>query len=113
VVAVDLSEEKLEWAKKLGAAETINPAGEERIDKKIRKMTGGGADVAFECIGLPETQEQAFASTRNGGRLVLVGYSPKTMTLNSGRVMYREMDVVGSLGCRSADVKARLKRPSW
>jgi threonine dehydrogenase-like Zn-dependent dehydrogenase len=103
VVAVDLSDEKLEWAKKLGAADTINPAGEERIDKKIRKMTGGGADVAFECIGLPETQEQAFASTRNGGRLVLVGYSPKTMTLNSGRVMYREMDVVGSLGCRSAD----------
>ncbi len=103
VVAVDLSEEKLEWAKKLGAAETINPSGEERIDKKIRKMTGGGADVAFECIGLPQTQEQAFASTRNGGRLVLVGYSPKTMTLNSGRVMYREMDVVGSLGCRSAD----------
>ena len=70
VVAVDLSEEKLEWARKLGAAETINPSGEERIDKRIRKLTGGGADVAFECIGLPETQEQAFASTRNGGRLV-------------------------------------------
>jgi 6-hydroxycyclohex-1-ene-1-carbonyl-CoA dehydrogenase len=103
VVAVDLSEERLEWARKLGAAETINPSGEDRIDKRIRKLTGGGADVAFECIGLPETQEQAFASTRNGGRLVLVGYSPKTMTLNSGRVMYREMDVVGSLGCRSAD----------
>jgi len=103
VVAVDLSDEKLEWAMKLGAADTINPEGVERVDKLIRKMTGGGAEVAFECIGLPETQEQAFASTRNGGRLVLVGYSPKTMTLNSGRVMYREMDVVGSLGCRSAD----------
>lgn len=103
VIAVDLSEEKLEWAKKLGAADALNPAGVERIDKQIRKLTGGGADVAFECIGLPETQEQALGSTRNGGRLVLVGYSPKAMTLNSGRVMYREMEVVGSLGCRSAD----------
>ncbi|MFQ5944282.1 MAG: hypothetical protein ACE5JF_12085, partial [Anaerolineales bacterium] len=45
----------------------------------------------------------AFASTRNGGRLVLVGYSPKPMSLNSGRAMFREMDVVGSLGCRSVD----------
>ena len=66
-------------------------------------MTGGGADVAFECVGTPATQEHAFASTRNGGRLVMVGYSPKPMKLNSGRVMFREMEVVGSLGCRSAD----------
>jgi 2-desacetyl-2-hydroxyethyl bacteriochlorophyllide A dehydrogenase len=103
VVAVDLSEEKLEWASKLGAAQTINPAEVERVDKAVRKATGGGADVAFECIGLPETQEQAFASTRNGGRLVLVGFSAKPMTLNSGRAMYREMEIVGSLGCRAAD----------
>ena len=103
VVAVDISEEKLEWARKLGAAETIDPSGEERIEKLVRKLTGGGADVAFECVGTPATQEQAFASTRNGGRLVMVGYSPKPMKLNSGRVMFREMEVVGSLGCRSAD----------
>ncbi|MFQ5943765.1 MAG: zinc-binding dehydrogenase, partial [Anaerolineales bacterium] len=76
VVAVDISDEKLEWAKKLGAAEAIDPSGEERVDKLVRKLTGGGADVAFECVGTPATQEQAFASTRNGGRLVLVGYSP-------------------------------------
>lgn len=103
VVAVDIADEKLEWAAKLGAADTVNPAGEERVDKTLRSLTNGGADVAFECIGLPETQEQAFASTRNGGRLVMVGYSAKPMTLNSGRVMYREMEVIGSLGCRGAD----------
>lgn len=103
VVAVDIAEEKLEWAKKLGAADGVNPSGEERVDKTLRALTGGGADVTFECIGLPETQEQAFASTRNGGRLVLVGYSASPMTLNSGRVMYREMEIVGSLGCRGAD----------
>lgn len=103
VIAVDISEQKLEWARKLGASEAINPSGVERIDKRVRELTHGGADVAFECVGLPETQEQAFACTRNGGRLVLVGYSPQPMTLNSGRLMFREMEVVGSLGCRSAD----------
>jgi threonine dehydrogenase-like Zn-dependent dehydrogenase len=40
---------------------------------------------------------------KTGGRLVLVGYSPDVMTLNSGRVMFREIEVTGSLGCRPVD----------
>lgn len=103
VVAVDVIEEKLDWARRLGAAETILPAQVERIDKAVRKVTGGGADVAFEAIGLPQTQEQAFACLRTGGRLVLVGYAGEAMRLDSGRTMYREMEIVGSLGCRSVD----------
>ncbi len=103
VIAVDLSDEKLEWASKLGAAETINPAGIERIDKTIRKMTDGGVNIAFEAIGLPETQEQAFACLRPGGRFVVVGFSSKPMQLNTGRTMYLEMDVIGSLGCPAAE----------
>lgn len=103
VIAVDLSEEKLEWARKLGAAETINPAGIERIDKTIRKMTGGGADISFEAIGLPETQQQAFACLRTGGRFVMVGFSNKPMQLDAGRTMYFEMEVIGSLGCPASE----------
>ncbi len=34
---------------------------------------------------------------------MLVGYSPEAMALNSGRAMYREMEIVGSLGCRPVD----------
>jgi 6-hydroxycyclohex-1-ene-1-carbonyl-CoA dehydrogenase len=103
VIAVDIVDEKLEWAKKMGAVATINSGQVERVDKEIRKLSGGGVDVAFEAIGLPGTQEAAFASTRNGGRVVLVGYSAKPMTLNSGRTMYREMEVVGSLGCPASE----------
>ena len=106
VIAVDLSEEKLEWARKLGAAETINPAGIERIDKTIRKMTGGGADISFEAIGLPETQQQAFACLRTGGRFVMVGFSNKPMQLDAGRTMYFEMEVIGSLGCPLDEINA-------
>ncbi len=103
VVAVDVMDSKLEWAKKLGAKATVNAKKVERIDKEVRKLTGGGADVGFEAIGNATVQEQTFASVRNGGRFVMVGYSPKPMSLNAGRVMYREMEVVGSLGCRVAD----------
>ena len=103
VVAVDLSDDKLAWARKLGAAATVNPGGVERLDKELRKVTGGGADVAFEVVGRPVTQEQTLACLKTGGRAVFVGYSPDTMTLNSGRVMFRELEVVGSLGCRPVD----------
>jgi threonine dehydrogenase-like Zn-dependent dehydrogenase len=81
----------------------VNPGAVERLDKTLRKLTGGGADVAFEAVGRPATQEQALASLKTGGRAVFVGYSPDTMTLNSGRVMFRELEVVGSLGCRPVD----------
>jgi 6-hydroxycyclohex-1-ene-1-carbonyl-CoA dehydrogenase len=102
VIAVDIAENKLEWAKKLGAAETINPTGID-VGKQVRKMTGGGADVALEVIGNPDTIVQAFGCVRSGGRVCIVGYTHKDVPLNAGRIMFREMEVVGSLGCRPVD----------
>lgn len=104
VIAVDLSDDKLTLADRLGAAETVNPAEEPRLDKAVRRLTGGaGADIAFEVVGRPETQEAALGCLRTGGRLVLVGYSPHETKLNSGRVMFRELEILGSLGCRPVD----------
>jgi 6-hydroxycyclohex-1-ene-1-carbonyl-CoA dehydrogenase len=103
VIAVDIAEHKLEWARKLGAKATVNPKAVERLDKELRQLTGGGADVAFECIGNPLTQEQAFNAVRAGGRLVVVGSSDKPMSLNTGKVMFREIEIMGSLGCRTVD----------
>ena len=103
VIAVDIVDEKLDWAKKLGAQTILNSSKFERIDKEIRKLTGGGADVGFEAIGNPEVQKQTFSSVRDGGKFVVVGFSGKPMSLNTGRVMYREMEVIGSLGCRAVD----------
>jgi 2-desacetyl-2-hydroxyethyl bacteriochlorophyllide A dehydrogenase len=103
VVAVDLSEQKLEWATQLGAVAVVNASGSDRVDKDVRRLTGGGAHVAFEVVGRAATQETALSSLRTGGRLVLVGYSPEKMSLNAGRVMFRELEVMGSLGCRPVD----------
>lgn len=102
VIAVDILDQKLEWARRLGAAETINAQAED-VPRKVRQLTGGGADIAIEAIGKPATMEQAFASLRTGGRLVIVGYSDQNMALNAARTMFREMEVVGSLGCRPVD----------
>ncbi|MDA8211580.1 MAG: zinc-binding dehydrogenase [Clostridia bacterium] len=103
VIAIDLSEPKLEMAKKLGAVATINAKEVPDVAKAVRKLTGGGADIACECIGNPKTMEIAFNTLRTGGRFVIVGYTEHSMNLNASRVMYREMEVVGSLGCRPVD----------
>jgi alcohol dehydrogenase, propanol-preferring len=103
VVGVDLSADKLAWALRLGAESVYNPHGDERPDKALRELTNGGADVAFEAVGRPDTQELTIASLKTGGRAVLVGYSPASLKLNAGRVMFRELEIVGSLGCRPVD----------
>jgi propanol-preferring alcohol dehydrogenase len=103
VIACDLKDEKLEVARSLGACATVNPGKVERVDKEVRKLTGGGADIAFEAIGNPVTIEAAFGCLRNGGRLVVVGYTDRQVSLNAGRIMYREMEILGSLGCRPVD----------
>ena len=103
VIAVDVKDAKLETARRFGAAETINPGSVPKLDKAVRAMTGGGVDVAFEAVGKAATQEAAINCLKTGGRLVLVGYSPDTLPLNAGRVMFRELDIMGSLGCRPVD----------
>jgi 6-hydroxycyclohex-1-ene-1-carbonyl-CoA dehydrogenase len=103
VIAVDLVASKLELAKALGAEAIVDSSKEVRVDKAIRQITGAGADVVLEAIGNPKTQEIAIASVRTGGRVVLVGYSAQSVPLNSGRVMFRELEIMGSLGCRPVD----------
>jgi 6-hydroxycyclohex-1-ene-1-carbonyl-CoA dehydrogenase len=99
VVAVDLSEARLELATALGAIHTVNPGAVERVDRRVRELTDGGADVAFEAVGSPRTIDLAFSLLRRGGRLCVIGYSPEPASLPAARLMYYELEVVGSLGC--------------
>ena len=103
VIAVDVLDKKLEWAKKLGATATINPTKIERLDKEIKKMTGGGADIAIEAIGRPDTIQEAFGTLRKGGRLVVVGFASQNINISAGKIMFFEMEIIGSLGCRPVD----------
>ncbi|MEW5806988.1 MAG: zinc-binding dehydrogenase [Acidobacteriota bacterium] len=102
VIAVDVVDSKLELAKTLGASIVIN-AKQVDAAKEIRKLTGGGADIAMEAIGNPRTIEAAFSSLRKGGRLCVIGYSAESITLPASKIMFFEMEVTGSLGCRPVD----------
>ncbi|MEW5760378.1 MAG: zinc-binding dehydrogenase [Candidatus Thermoplasmatota archaeon] len=101
VIGIDIKEEKLKLAKKFGATEVINASDD--IAKTIRKMSGGGVDAAIEAIGNPKTIQQAYESVRWGGRVIVVGFTEKDITINAGRMMFREIEIKGSLGCGLRD----------
>ncbi len=103
VFAVDIAPRKLEYAKEFGATDVVNAAEEKDVVKRLKALTGGGADVAMECIGNAATIKQAMDCVRRGGRTVIVGFCDKPVELNAGRTMFFEQEVIGSLGCRPVD----------
>jgi len=103
VIAVDIVDSKLEKAKKLGASITLNANNYDNVAKEIRKLTDGGVDIAFEAIGNPKTLQNAFDTLRRGGTLCVVGYCSQKLEWSFTKVMYYEMQIIGSLGCRPVD----------
>ncbi len=105
VIAVDIVDKKLEVAKKLGAQHTINAKNieDKALIKQIRSLTGGGADISIEAIGNPKTIVLATSSVKPGGRHCQVGYTHLDVPINAARLMFREIEIKGSLGCRPVD----------
>jgi Zn-dependent alcohol dehydrogenase len=103
VIAVDLNEARLDVARTLGAFAVVNPGAVQRVDKQVRELTDGGAEVVFEAIGDPRTMELGFSLLRKGGRMCVIGYSQQPVTLSAARLMYYELEVMGSLGCGAGE----------
>jgi len=81
IIAVDVDDRKLEWAKQFGATHTINSRQTDPV-QAIRDLTGGnGVNVAIEAVGKPETYTQAFYARDHAGTVVLVGVPSPAMKL--------------------------------
>jgi S-(hydroxymethyl)mycothiol dehydrogenase len=81
IIAIDLDDRKLEWAKGMGATHTIN-AGSGDVVEAIQALTDGhGADVVIDAVGRPETWKQAFYGRDLAGTVVLVGVPTPEMQL--------------------------------
>ena len=103
VIAIDTNQDRLAIARRLGAVETVDPSQVKRVDKHVRQLTGGGVDVAFEAIGKPATMSTAYGLLRRGGRLCVIGYTHDDLVISAGKLMFYELEVVGSLGCGGRD----------
>ena len=81
IIAVDIDDRKLDWARDFGATHTINSTRDDPIDA-IRALTdGNGVNVAIDAVGSPETYNQAFFARDLAGTLVLVGVPTPEMKI--------------------------------
>ena len=82
VIAVDVDERKLAWARDFGATHTVNSTERDAVEA-IKELTDGfGADVVIDAVGRPETFAQAFYGRDLAGRAVLVGVPTPDMRLD-------------------------------
>ncbi len=80
IIAVDTEHWKLELAKALGATDGIDGSSADAV-AEVLEITGGGADYAFECIGLAATAGQVVGMIKKGGMAILVGVMPMTANI--------------------------------
>ncbi|MEE9277239.1 MAG: zinc-binding dehydrogenase, partial [Dehalococcoidia bacterium] len=120
IIAVDVSEEKLEFAMKFGATIGVNASEVDAVER-IRELTTrdgeygiygepiAGVDYAFDCIGRRETMEQITPAARGavlgattGGTAVLVGVPQTPVELDARSLLFSEKKFIGSIGgsCR-------------
>jgi alcohol dehydrogenase, propanol-preferring len=104
VVAVSRQASKLELARRLGADETI-AAGEDVVER-VRRLTGGGADVVIQCAASAKLDEQAIAMAGVGGRVVFVGVSPQPFAASASDLIWRELSLLGSCRFTRDDIRA-------
>ena len=116
IIAVDLDDAKLEFARHFGATHTINASQEDAV-AAVHALTPrpgefgvsgepvSGVDFAFDCIGVRQTMEQIVPAVRvghhgitRGGTAVLVGVPMTDMTLRPGPLMAGEKRFIGSRG---------------
>lgn len=109
IIAVDVSADKLDAAKSLGATDVVNSADEDAVARVIELAGGKGVDVAFEALGNKHTFATALDVLDDGGRAVVVGIAPAGSRgeLDLARLVRRKLSILGSYGAKArADMPA-------
>jgi propanol-preferring alcohol dehydrogenase len=97
VIAIDVSEARLDLARALGADAVVDARGGP-FHEAVRRLTGGqGADVVIELVGSAATLPSSYQSVRRAGRLVFIGYSPQVpLAVMPHELVRHEIEIVGS-----------------
>jgi len=98
ILAVDTMQSKLDMARKFGATDTLVIKPGEDATREIKKLTGGGPDYAFECVGSGALAELALKVIRRGGKAVIVGVARPTdaASIKPMGMVFEEKSIQGS-----------------
>jgi Zn-dependent alcohol dehydrogenase len=105
IIAVDLEDEKLQFAGEFGATHKVNASKTDPVEA-IREISRGGVDCAVDAVGVPATMIQTLAATREGGpradnqggTAVLVGIPVAEVAVDMSKIVLYQRHYCGSLG---------------
>lgn len=106
VIAVDIDDEKLKLAHRIGARYTIN-SQKENIHERLQEITNNqGPDVVIEAVGNPVTYVMAINEVAFTGRVVCIGYAKSEISFQTKFFVQKELDIRGSRNALPEDFRA-------
>jgi Zn-dependent alcohol dehydrogenase len=110
IIAVDLDDRKLQFAKEFGATHGINASNTDAVDA-IREIDPGGVDYAFDAVGVPTTALQILEAVKpggpradnQGGMAVLLGIPVSDVSVDLNTILLHQRHYCGSLGATEPD----------
>ena len=106
VIVVDVDDEKLKLAQKIGADHIINSKSED-VHQKLTELTKGtGPDVIIEAVGATATYQMAINEIAFTGRIVCIGYAKTDIAFETKYFVMKEMDILGSRNSLPEDFRA-------
>jgi D-arabinose 1-dehydrogenase-like Zn-dependent alcohol dehydrogenase len=112
VIGVDLDSAKLEPAKGVGANHVINAKKTDPV-QAVLELTGGGAHVAVDALGIAATCRNAIMSLRKQGRHLQIGLTTQAekgeIAIPIDRMVTMELQMIGSLGMQASHYPAMLQ----
>lgn len=106
VVAADIDDEKLDLARRMGAAHTINTMTENVHERLMEITSGFGPDVIVEAVGSPITYQMAVNEVAFTGRTVCIGYAKTDVSFQTKFFVQKELDIRGSRNAQPSDFRA-------
>lgn len=110
-IAVDIDEKKLEFAKDIGAVQTLNAKLIDNIPAAIKAITKGGADISVDALGSNETCSNSILSLRKQGRHIQLGLlagNESNPSLPMSAVIANELEIIGSHGMQAHQYPAMM-----
>lgn len=98
IVVSDLSDYRLDIAKKMGATLTINPKKGETIEGAIKQLNMHGFDIGLEMSGSPIAFESMIENMYNGSKIALLGILPSTTQVDWNRIIFKALTLKGIYG---------------
>ena len=98
IVVSDLSEYRLDIARKMGATVTINPSKGETIESAMKQLHMRGFDIGLEMSGSPKAFEGMIDNMYNGSKIALLGILPNTTTVDWGKIIFKALTLKGIYG---------------